>query len=345
MKLSEILQAHIKENGPISAAEYMALCLTHPHHGYYTARDPLGRKGDFTTAPEISQLFGEMVAVWLLSAWERIGAPAAFTLLEPGPGRGTLMADVLRVTRKYPAFGNAARIVLVETSPVLRERQRAALADYAVTWHDALPELEPIPLLTAANEFFDALPIRQFEFHQGVWRERLVGLAHGGTLQWRLSQEVADHPLLPAGGAEGDIREVSDVGRRIASDLSRHINAYGGAALWIDYGHGGGVGDTLQAVKAHAYHPVLEDPGEADLTAHVNFTHLADAAREAGCTPEPLITQREFLMGHGIFERAARLLASASPSQKKTLLSGLDRLTSPEAMGTLFKVLQVYGNA
>lgn len=344
MALLERLQQRIREQGLLSVADYMALCLTDPDDGYYTRRDPLGAAGDFTTAPEISQLFGEMVAVWCLSAWERIGRPSAFTLVEFGPGRGTLMADVLRVTSKYPNFMNAARVTLIEASPILQARQKEALAAHAVTWHTEAPQWASVPLLVIANEFLDALPIRQYEYAQGAWRERMVGLSFDGSLCWRLSAEVAQRADLPGDARDGDIWEVCDSACVVVQSLASHIAGHGGALWLADYGHNGeGYGDTLQAVKAHAYHPVLNDPGNADLTAHVNFAPITAALQQGGLAVEPLMTQREFLVRHGIFERATRLLAGADAAQKKALLTGLERLTSPEAMGTLFKVLVAYG--
>ena len=341
--LNEIREL-IAHEGPISIERYMALCLGHPRHGYYMTRDPFGQAGDFTTAPEISQMFGELIGVWAASVWQQMGAPAALRLVELGPGRGTLMADALRAARSLPAFRAALDVRLVEMSPVLRTTQERTLAGCGVpiTWHPGLEEIdEGAPLIVIANEFFDALPIRQAQFRDGGWRERLVGLDAAGALTFGLSGEAVSMP--PVTGSEGDIREFCPAAMAIAGTLAGRLRREGGALLAIDYGYAvPQPGDSLQALRTHRFSDVLADPGDADLTAHVDFSALASAARAAGALAHPLLTQRTLLERLGILARAGAL-ARARPDQAGVIETALNRLTGagPEAMGTLFKALCV----
>ncbi|MCC7345840.1 MAG: SAM-dependent methyltransferase [Variibacter sp.] len=327
----------------------MALCLAHPRHGYYLTRDPLGRAGDFTTAPEVSQMFGELLGLWAVAVWQLMGAPAQMNLVELGPGRGTLMADGLRAARLAPAFLAAAEVHLVEISPVLRARQRAALAaaPVAVQWHDALEAVPAGPAIVLANEFFDALPVNQAVKTARGWHERLVGLDPRG----RLAFGLAPAPLpgfaqaLPGvrGAPPGAIFEWRDPAP--AQALGRRAASAGGAALIVDYGHTeSAAGDTFQALRRHGYADPLASPGEADLTAHVDFAALAADARAAGATVHGPVTQGHFLRTLGIAARAARLQENASASQRKAVDEALERLTGGSAgktagMGDLFKVL------
>ena len=333
----------IAVEGPISVARYMALCLGDPRHGYYMTRDPFGIGGDFTTAPEISQMFGELVGLWCADVWQRMGAPARVLLAELGPGRGTLMADALRAARILPEFRQALQVHLVETSPVLRERQRAMLADSgaAVTWHGAIEELPEGPLLVVANEFFDALPVRQVVARAGRWHERLVGLDDDGRLVFGLAPEP--YPSSVPAGPDGSIVEIHELGTRIAGALAGRIATSGGAMLAIDYGYvGPATGDTLQALKGHAFVEVLADPGDADLTVHVDFDALGRAAREAGAAVRGPVDQAAFLRALGIEARARALARRASDGGEAQRLA-LARLTdeSPTGMGRLFKALAV----
>ncbi len=261
----------------------MALALGHPEWGYYTTRDPFGRKGDFITASEISQVFGEMLGLWCVEVWRQMGAPDPVRLVELGPGRGTLMADALRAAAVSPDFIRAAQVHLVETSPVLREAQRSALAGRDVVWHDRFDDIPEGPLLLVANEFFDALPVRQLQREADGWCERLVGNGPQG-LQFVLSTPGAPSaalldPGMRAGAAEGAIAEIQPAALSIAAAISARLGAFGGAALIIDYGYmQSAAGDTLQAVRSHKPHDVLLDPGDADLTVHVDFAALARAA-------------------------------------------------------------------
>ena len=337
--LAEVIRRRIAQTGPMPVSDYMALCLSHPEHGYYVTRDPLGRAGDFITAPEISQIFGELIGLWAAEVWRGLGAPARVILAELGPGRGTLMADALRAGGQVPGFAAAAEVVLVEVSPVLRAAQARAVP--GARWVDGVADLpDEAPLIVIANEFFDALPIRQWVRRGGRWRERMVGL-QGDRLVWGLGPSVAG-PDAP----DGAVREESPQAQAVAAEIGRRLAAQGGAALILDYGaeapEAGG-GDTLQALRAHAPADPLEAPGKSDLTAHVDFAALADAARAAGARACPLLTQGVFLERLGITARA-RALARAAAGRGDAATAGAvaaahRRLTHPDQMGVLFKAL------
>ena len=324
--LLDRLKARIAREGPISVADYMAACLGDPTFGYYMRRDPFGAHGDFTTAPEISQTFGELLGLWCAETWRQIGAPSPVNLVELGPGRGTLMADALRAVGKaLPAFREALDPHLVETSPALRAIQKKTIGD--ATWHEDIAGLPEGPMLLLANEFFDALPIHQY-VGDGR-RERMIGL-DGRNLAFT---EDAD-----------DIVETCPAGQEIAAEIGRRLAAHGGAALIVDYGPAqSGPGDSLQAVKDHAYHPVLETPGEADLTAHVDFQALLAAARDAGAVGYGPISQRDLLRRLGIEARIQALVPKADPAQRAAIVSGYRRLTDADQMGTLFKAIALTG--
>ena len=333
----------IEANGPMTLAEYMGLCLMHPEHGYYTTRDPLGAAGDFTTAPEISQIFGEMLGLCLAQAWRDQGAPPHIALAELGPGRGTLMADMLRATRAVPGFHAAIELHLVEASPPLRRAQQSTLRAHAVTWHDTVEGLPDAPLFVVANEFFDALPIRQLVRADALWRERMVGLKDGG-LSLGLSPPkpvpALDHRL--ADTAAGDIVEISPVATMVAEALGSRIAARGGAALIVDYGDWGAQGDTFQALRGHGYADPLDGPGTADLTAHVDFEALARATPSAHTRLSP---QGVFLERLGITARAQTLGGGLKGTALDAHVAAHRRLTHPDEMGTLFKVLGFYPDA
>jgi NADH dehydrogenase [ubiquinone] 1 alpha subcomplex assembly factor 7 len=335
------IEALIATEGPITVERYMALCLGHPVHGYYRTRDPLGARGDFTTAPEISQIFGELIGLWTAEVWRMMGAPSAVRLVELGPGRGTLMADALRAARVLPAFRAAIHVHLVETSPALRARQEATLAPAGVpvAWHADLAEVPAGPAIVVANEFFDALPIRQFVGTERGWCERLVGLSDG-ALTFGLNPEPDRALSIPV--RAGATLEWPSAGLSLVSALAARVASEGGAALVIDYGHTqSGFGDTLQAVRAHAYADPLADPGEADLTAHVDFALLAQAARSAGAAVHGPVTQGDLLHALGIDARAATLKGRATPAQAEAIDAAVMRLTGSGTgeMGALFKVL------
>lgn len=342
--LGTLIRRQISAAGPMTVADYMAMCLTHPRLGYYMNRDPFGRGGDFVTAPEVSQMFGELIGLWAAAVWQAMGKPVPVRLVEMGPGRGTLMVDLLRAVAGVPGFSEALDLHLLEASPRLRAAQAERL-DREATWHDGLDSLPEGPTIAVANEFFDALPIRQLVRTDVGWQERVVladgdgGLAFGlrpGTSALAATLPVAVRET----AADGAIAEICPAGLSVAADLARRLAEQGGAALVIDYGHpASAVGETLQAVRAHRFVPVLSTPGEADLTAHVDFAALAAVAAESGASVRPLATQSAFLRSLGIELRAQQLQAKSTPSQARTVAAGLERLIDPSQMGTLFKVL------
>jgi NADH dehydrogenase [ubiquinone] 1 alpha subcomplex assembly factor 7 len=334
--LRDLLIRRIRAQGPVSIAEYMATCLLHPDHGYYTTRDPLGVAGDFTTAPEISQMFGEFLGLWVAQVWLDQGAPAPFALVELGPGRGTLMADALRACRQVPGFVDAMQVHLVEASGPLRAAQAARVP--GAIWHDRTDTLPDLPLFVIANEFFDALPIRQFLRIGDAWAERVVGLqdnalALGLTPPAPLA--ALAHRLDDT--ADGQIVETCAPAVTIMADLAGRIAARGGAALVVDYGDWISRGDTLQALRQHAPCDVLDQPGQADLTAHVDFAALADAA--APLRASTLTPQGVFLERLGITARAQALAHGLSGAALDAHVAAHRRLTHPDEMGHLFKVL------
>jgi len=332
------LAARIREEGPIGVDRFVAAALGDPEHGYYMIRDPLGRAGDFITAPEISQIFGEIVGLWCAEHWRRMGMPSEFALVELGPGRGTLAADMLRAMKVLPACRAAARLHLVETSPALRARQRATLTEIEPHWHDRLETVPTGPMLLVANEFFDALPIRQWQFRNGAWCERLIGL-EGDSFAF-VAGPPGEPPVPPPAATEGALFETCEPALAIAETIGRRLASGPGAAIMIDYGHGTtAIGETLQAVRAHRYAPVLEDPGEADLTAHVDFAALAAALRRGGGETAPLTTQAGFLIAHGAEYRARALAKGKGPDGAAAIDQALRRLLDPGKMGRLFKVL------
>jgi SAM-dependent MidA family methyltransferase len=311
--LERALRDRIRAEGPISVEAFMEACNAY----YYATRDPLGEEGDFTTAPEISQMFGELVGAALADCWTRVGAPADAIYAELGPGRGTLASDALRV---LGAAGFSGEVHLVETSETLRRAQKAVLAD--AVWHERMDGLPDKPLLLVANEFFDALPVRQFV--GGV--ERRITVAGGGL----------------AFDRDGEIVETSPAREELVAALARHLRTHGGIALIIDYGHARSApGDTLQAVRGHRYQPVLCNPGEQDLTAHVDFEAIGRAAAASGAAVTPVITQGAWLTRLGISARA-ETLSRANPERTDEIASALDRLTAPNEMGELFKVMAIH---
>ncbi|MEM9048026.1 MAG: SAM-dependent methyltransferase [Pseudomonadota bacterium] len=342
MSLRALLRARIAQSGPMPVADFMALCLGHPQLGYYATRDPFGRGGDFVTAPEISQMFGELVGLALAQAWIDRGRPDPFALVELGPGRGSLMADLWRATAQVSGFHTAARLHLVETSPALRQAQAkllaAAMAAYPArtrpadgpVWCASLEEVATLPLFLLANEFFDALPIRQYVRTERGWCERQLGLS-GEDLAWGLSPP---RPLdMP--GRPGAVLEHAPQGEAIAGEIGRRLAADGGAALVIDYGAWEGLGDTLQAVAGHRPVDPLAAPGMADLTAHVRFGALAAAAVEAGARVAGFSEQGAWLEALGLRQRSAAL-SRAAPDRAAEIASQFARLTEtgPTDLGT-----------
>lgn len=344
--LLKALRREIETTGPVSVADFMTQCLCHPKHGYYMTRDPFGSKGDFTTAPEISQCFGELLGLWAAIVWQQMGSPTDIHLVELGPGRGTLMKDALRAAKAVPGFLEAVQIHLVEISPTLKEKQKDSLKDYAVTWHDSVMSLPDGPVLLLANEFFDALPVRQFEKGEKGWAERFVDInPDGDGLRFVLKRDEAASMLLPPAlkgqDTDGCLFETSPVSQTIALGLAERIKDQGGAILAIDYGYEqSAFGESLQALKDHQFIDVLATPGEADVTVHVNFETLAQSFKDAGAKVFGPMTQGEFLERLGITARMQALInAAQDDAQKKDLIAAHKRLCSPDEMGSLFKVI------
>lgn len=329
--LARSIATRIRATGPISIADYMQICLLDSRHGYYATRDPFGAAGDFTTAPEIHQMFGELCGMALAQVWMDQGRPTPFTLVEPGPGRGTLMADILRAIRKAPGMAGAAEVALIEASAHLREVQKKRLE--GVRHLDSIEDVPDKPLFIIANEFIDALPVRQFQMTPEGWRERVVGLRDDG-LCIGLGAVVA----LPRPGKLGDIVEECPEGAAFVEAISRRIAAHGGAAILIDYGGWNGYGDTLQALRHHRAEDPLAHPGEADLTAHVDFAPLAAAALRAGAVASAPVHQGDWLLAMGAEARASRLAQSGDAGA----MSALHRLTHPSEMGHLFKAIAIW---
>lgn len=336
MALLDRIKALIGATGPLSIPQYMDLCLHDPSEGYYATRPALGEGGDFITAPLISQMFGEIIGVWLIETWRRMGRPSVFRLVEMGPGDGTLMADVQRTVRQDPDFLAGQDVWLVETSSPLRALQADRLGD-KVQWAAALDEVPPgVPILVVANELLDCLPARQFVRTAAGWAERGVGLNDAGELTFGLMG------TLPAtafpNGPVGSILEVSAAQEDLARNLAHRIKAGGGAALLIDYGRSEpGFGDTLQALQRHQKVSPLATPGQADLTVHADFPGVVRAGVSEGLAALPILTQGAFLTRLGVVERAEALAASR-PDQFEVLERQLNRLLSPAEMGDLFKV-------
>lgn len=338
--LKNSLISEIEATGPMTLAAYMARCLMHPLHGYYQKERVFGAQGDFTTAPEISQMYGEMLGLWLADRWIKMGRPTAVNLVELGPGRGTCMADILRAIDPVEEFRDALDVHFVEASAQLRAEQAARVPD--ARWHDTLASVPKGPSLIVANEFFDALPIHQFEKQDGTWHERLVstdGDVLGITLGPCGPQFSLIDPVLES-GPDGSIVEVCPPALSVIGEIADQLSRHGGAALIVDYGYRKpAAGDTFQAVKNHAFANPFLEPGTADLTAHVNFSLLKTAATEKGLRAFGPTTQGMFLMAIGLGARAQVLAKAGGEIQQQKILSELKRLTAADQMGTLFKVL------
>lgn len=352
--LGEKIKAIIRANGPISVTDYFSLCLADPEYGYYKTREPFGLAGDFVTAPEVSQLFGEMIGIFMVHVWQRHGQPRNVRLIEIGPGRGTMMADMLRVIdRLSPELYESMSPHLVETSERLRDIQRETLAEFdgKVTWHEDFDDVPPGFTLIAANELFDAIPIRQFVRTGTGFRERMVGLDINEELIFAAGVAGIDPAFLPDPPQAlplGTVFEIAPARQAVMSAICERLITQGGTALAIDYGHMvTGFGDTLQAVRMHEFDPPLEHPGEADLTSHVDFQHLAETARAAGAYINGGVHQGDFLIGLGLLERAAALGRDQSAIVQQVLQDAVDRLAGAGEgrMGELFKVLAVSGSA
>ncbi|HJQ59484.1 MAG TPA: SAM-dependent methyltransferase [Vineibacter sp.] len=346
--LADRLRRRIVQTGPITVADFMLEVLTHPTLGYYRRARAIGAAGDFVTAPEISQMFGELIGAWLAERWTAIGRPDPVHLVELGPGRGTMMADALRATRGVAGFHAAQRLHLIEIDAALRALQQAALADAAVAahWHERFDDVpDDAPLLLVANEFFDALPIRQLVCTDSGWRERMIGLdasvgfcfalAPGRSpLAAMLAPSVRDQAPL------GAVAEIALPSQSLMRTVAERLVRRGGAALIVDYGADSpGHGDTLQAVHRHAKVGLFDRLGDCDLTAHVDVAALARTAREAGAAIDGPTGQGDFLRALGIEARAEALLARATAAQAADIATAKARLIAPDRMGTLFRVL------
>ncbi|SPU67037.1 ATP synthase subunit beta [Brucella neotomae] len=349
LSLKERLKRLIATTGPISVADYMAACLGDREAGYYTTREPFGREGDFITAPEVSQMFGELIGIWCLSEWDALARPANFVLCEIGPGRGTLMSDMLRtIGRLAPQMLGGARIAMVETSPRLAKKQKQKLAGTKahVEWFERFADIPADtvhgPLILVTNELFDAIPFRQFVKADGRFVERMIALNEQDEFQFVSGAGGIDPALLPKDhvkAEEGAIFEAAPARTALMQEIASRIAATRGAALNIDYGHlESGFGDTLQAMLKQAYDDVFAHPGVADLTSHVDFDILQKTAKACGCKTGTM-TQGEFLLAMGLVDRAGRLGAGKDAAFQEKIRQDVERLAAPDQMGTLFKVL------
>jgi NADH dehydrogenase [ubiquinone] 1 alpha subcomplex assembly factor 7 len=343
-EIADKIIRRVRAEGPLTVAAYMAMALHDPEGGYYARRGPIGAEGDFTTAPEISQIFGELIGLWCAELWERIGRPDPVLLAELGPGRGVLMSDLLRAAGTVPEFRRALRIWLVEASPVLRAEQERRLRQAQPAWVSRVEELPDGPMLIVANEFLDALPIRQFVRGATGWSERLVAVDHEGRLVF------VDGPASPAASllvpgnlrqsSPGAVVEICPAALALAGALGSRLARESGAALFIDYGYfPTAPGPTLRALQHHRPVCALAGPGTADLSSHVDFAAFAEAARAAGAEVHGPISQGRFLTALGAGLRLEALRARATPAQRQSLESGVRRLLEPGEMGDLFKVV------
>ncbi|MEP3277618.1 MAG: class I SAM-dependent methyltransferase [Stappiaceae bacterium] len=351
LTLLDKIRRQILSNGPISIADYMAQCLGDPKFGYYMTKDPFGTAGDFITAPEISQMFGELVGGWCVETWKQLSKPSKFNLIEIGPGRGTLMSDLLRIAALDSEFHAAASIHLIETSPLLKRHQQETLenAKLAVSWHESMASISDAPTILIANELLDALPIRQFMFTDSLWRERVVGVGQDQKLAFGLGAATLDPKSLPNHCHqidEGTTVEISTAVTNLVEDISRTLLRNGGACLLIDYGYTRfTTGDTLQAVKTHKPTGILDEPGEADLTAHVNFDAVKRAAKLSGVYHHGPLEQGTFLLNLGLLERAGQLGSDKDRKTQEQIRADVERLAAPDQMGNLFKVFAMSSEA
>jgi NADH dehydrogenase [ubiquinone] 1 alpha subcomplex assembly factor 7 len=338
--LEEIVRNLICASGPIDIGAYMKICLTHPEYGYYTSRDDvIGVRGDFTTAPEISQLFGEMIGFWVADIWAQMGKPK-LALCELGPGKGTLMADAVRILSRIPGFINAAEIHLVEISDRLVTRQAHALHGQHVTWHETVADLpDDLPLIVINNEFFDALPVHQFVHKDSQWYEVVIGQNEGRLARGMRASEFK----ISSVGPNQDVVEFSPVRDAVARSLYRKVKMQGGVVLTIDYGYEEAPNaSTLQAIKGHQKVDILDSPGECDLTALLDFTRLAVLATESGLDVRGPVGQGAFLRALGIESRAQNIIKTIEDTDRHELVHAKERLIGAGQMGTLFKVLCAY---
>ncbi|MBL1404694.1 MAG: methyltransferase [Hyphomicrobiales bacterium] len=348
-KLAEKLKRGISVSGPISLAEYMHICMADPQYGYYKNQIAIGAKGDFITAPEVSQMFGELIGIWCIDIWQKLGAPNQFCLAELGPGKGTLMSDLLRAANIVPEFLSAANIVMVETSDLMRQAQKERLQDIDknITWVSEVNDLPQMPTIVVANEFLDVLPVHQYVKSGDKWSERGVSVDDKDQLHDVLLAGTIEEALLPKGAADepqGSVYETSPAREAIIEMLSATFLEHQGAALFIDYGHAiSSFGDTFQALRSHGIADPLAEPGLADLTSHVDFERLAKCASRLNIEPR-ISTQAEFLLAMGLIERAGSLGQMGDAQSQTQISNAVERLASDSQMGSLFKVLSLTSN-
>jgi len=338
----------IKSSGPMPVWRYMELCLMHPEHGYYVSRDPLGREGDFITSPEVSQMFGELLGLWAASVWKAMGSPPLLRLVELGPGHGTMMADALRALRVLPPLYQSLSVHLVEINPVLRDKQKTTLSgSRSAAWHETIDDVPDGPAVIFANEYFDVLPIHQMVKRENGWHERTIELDSDGKVVFGTAPEPTPRfevllpPLIRAAplGAIFEWRPDTEIMK-----IANRMRDQGGAALIIDYGHlRSDAGDTFQAIARHSFADPLKNPGQTDLTAHVDFQSLVRAAEDLGARVHGPVTQGEFLKRLGIETRATTLIAKAAPEIAEDIDGAMKRLVGGgrTGMGEMFKVLAV----
>jgi SAM-dependent MidA family methyltransferase len=346
--LEKEIRRLIAVGGPMPIARYMSLCLTHPQYGYYVTRDPFGAGGDFTTAPEVSQIFGELLGLWALSVWRMLGEPEAIRLIELGPGRGTMMRDALRAAKVLPAFRQALSVHMVEISPTLEQVQRSTLADTEVplSWHRHLLDVPEGPCIILGNEYLDALPVHQVVKQSDGWHERVIGLNANGEFALGLAPDPLPQfdRFMPRKIKEAPLGSIFEWRNDIdAFDIARRVRE-NGTALFIDYGHvESDVGETLQSVNEHAFSDPLSAPGFADITAHVDFFIFGQAAESMGAAVQGPVTQAKFLRELGIDARAEALRRNATAEQAAAITSAVARLTESgrTGMGDLFKVIAI----
>ena len=336
--LDKQLKNRIRRYGPMTIAEYMNAAAEF----YYSQGDVFGVGGDFTTAPEISQAFGEMIGLWSAVTWQAMGMPKPCQLVECGPGRGTLMADALRAARQVPGFLESVEIYLIERSNALKTIQGETLKGHKTVWHSSISDCPDGPIILIANEFLDALPVRQFEKTKDGWRERQVNIDKTEQFCFTLRTTLSEDFNAPINANIGDIFEVSPAVTEFIGMVAARIVRHGGAALFIDYGHkASALGDTVQAVKGHKFHHILDSVGTADITAHIDFEAVIRAARSVGANIFGPIEQGIWLKRLGISVRGALLAKDQAPSVATELESGIRRLIEPNAMGALFKVVAI----
>jgi NADH dehydrogenase [ubiquinone] 1 alpha subcomplex assembly factor 7 len=345
--LESEIRRRIAGAGPMPVGQFMSLCLTHPQYGYYMTRDPLGTSGDFTTAPEISQMFGELIGLWAAAVWKQMGSPAPVRLIELGPGRGTMMMDALRAAKAVQGFRKSIAVHLVEVSPALEKRQRQSFSslELPVSWHQALEDVPPGPSIVLANEFFDALPVQQAIMCVDGWHERVVKIDEHERLVFTNGRDPIPlfDQMLPASVRDAQIGEIVEWrADQVALELGRRVVHSEGAALVLDYGHEkSATGDTLQAVGEHQFAKPLSSPGEIDLTAHLDFEALSLAAESMDAVTHGPIGQGVFLRRLGIETRAAALKKAVPPDKMMGIETALLRLTSEDriGMGRMFKAI------